>query len=316
MTNSSPQLYVGQSASDWLIEHFNQDDTSMSSLWREQASQFNFDGKKFEGLTGFGNHEEPVQGIRRLAHSILLKRYSRFGRRYSRFKEIDRHARDIAARQNRLYNLDILRQSLSLSFLYKFAEKQMKDRAGTIVIIGDGFGTLASLILSTFPEAKVVLINLTKVLLVDIVYLKKALPGATIAAVGDQRGLEAGLQDSKINALALRSDNSDLLRHLPISLATNMVSMQEMNPPVIADYFASLRSSVGAAPMFYCCNREEKTLTDGTVVRFDEYPWRDDDDVLIDELCPWNQDFYTLRPPFYYPYDGPIRHRLTTLVKN
>jgi len=316
MTISSPQLYVGRSASDWLIEHFDQDDASMSSLWREQASQFNFDGKKFEGLTGFGNHEEPVRGIRRIAHSILLKRYSRLGRRYSRFEEIDRHARNVAGRQNRLYNLDILRQSLSLSFLCKFAGKQLDDNTGTIVIIGDGFGTLASLVLSIFPKAKVVIINLTKVLLVDVVYLQKALPSVMIAAAGNKEGVEASLRDSQINVLALRSDDSDLLRHLPISLATNMVSMQEMDPPVIAKYFDSLRSSAGATPVFYCCNREKKTLTDGTIVRFDEYPWQNGDEILVDELCPWNQDFYTLRPPFYHPYDGPIRHRLANLVKN
>ena len=64
---------------------------------------------------------------------------------------------------------------------------------------------------------------------------------------------------------------------------------------------------------FYCANRVEKTLPDGTLVRFEEYPWSSHDTVLLNELCPWHQDFYTMRPPFYRPYDGPIMHRIAKL---
>ncbi|MBI3608068.1 MAG: hypothetical protein HY207_08885 [Nitrospirae bacterium] len=65
--------------------------------------------------------------------------------------------------------------------------------------------------------------------------------------------------------------------------------------------------------VFYCCNREEKTLPDGTVTCFAAYPWHEGDQILVDELCLWHQFYYVLRPLFFRPYDGPIRHRLVTL---
>ena len=46
-----------------------------------------------------------------------------------------------------------------------------------------------------------------------------------------------------------------------------------------------------------------------------DYPWREDDEVLVDELCPWHQVLCGKRPPFYRPYDGPVRHRLAVLAQ-
>ena len=45
-------------------------------------------------------------------------------------------------------------------------------------------------------------------------------------------------------------------------------------------------------------------------VIFSNYPWHLTRELLQDELCPWNLKYYDLIPPFYHPYDGPIRHRL------
>lgn len=87
--------------------------------------------------------------------------------------------------------------------------------------------------------------------------------------------------------------------------------MQEMNPDPIAGYFDDMREvAKHQDSFFYCCNRIEKTFPDGTTVRFKEYPWSDSDQVIVDELCPWHQEFYSIKPPFYHPYDGPIQHRL------
>ena len=93
----------------------------------------------------------------------------------------------------------------------------------------------------------------------------------------------------------------------------NVASMQEMNPEVITQFFATLRGIAGPLA-FYCCNREEKMLPDGTIVRFADYPWHSGDKVLDDALCPWHQRYYSARPPFIHSYDGPIRHRLAVLL--
>ena len=91
--------------------------------------------------------------------------------------------------------------------------------------------------------------------------------------------------------------------------------MQEMDPPVIEKYFNNLRSAaVNKEIHFYCANREEKILPDGTLTRFSKYPWSSKDKVKVDELCPWHQSTYSYKPPFYRPLDGPIRHRLVKLA--
>ena len=90
--------------------------------------------------------------------------------------------------------------------------------------------------------------------------------------------------------------------------------MQEMNISDIENYFEDLRIiSSRRELIFYCCNREEKKLQDGTVTRFSNYPWQKDDQIMVDELCPWHQQYYTVMPPFYRAYNGPIRHRLVNL---
>lgn len=90
-----------------------------------------------------------------------------------------------------------------------------------------------------------------------------------------------------------------------------------MNPSTVATYFVDMRAAARgkAAPVtFYCCNRERKTLPDGTVTRILDYPWTDDDAIQVDEICPWHRTYYSRTPPFYHPYDGPIRHWLVDLA--
>jgi hypothetical protein len=87
-----------------------------------------------------------------------------------------------------------------------------------------------------------------------------------------------------------------------------------MDPPIIEAYFRDLRAiSKRRELFFYSCNREEKILPDGTVTRFSEYPWHAKDQIIVDALCPWHQETYSYKPPFYWPYDGPIKHRLAIL---
>jgi hypothetical protein len=67
---------------------------------------------------------------------------------------------------------------------------------------------------------------------------------------------------------------------------------------------------------FYCVNREEKTLPDGSVIRFNDYPWQSSEITGwggIDGLCPWYQEYPSSRPPFWKPFDGTHLNRLIKL---
>ncbi len=114
--------------------------------------------------------------------------------------------------------------------------------------------------------------------------------------------------------IAMKAMNRDLLRFAPIDFVINIASMQEMNPSVIAKYFEDLRVVAKSRQLvLYCANRKEKRLPDGTLTKFSEYPWSQNDDVLAEGLCPWHQYFYSFFPPFYREYDGQILHKLVQL---
>jgi hypothetical protein len=85
--------------------------------------------------------------------------------------------------------------------------------------------------------------------------------------------------------------------------------MQEMNPQIVNQYFKDLKDVKNKELYFYCCNRDEKILPDGTIVRFSDYPWGEST-LVADELCPWYKDFYNKKPPFFHEYDGHISHRI------
>jgi len=103
--------------------------------------------------------------------------------------------------------------------------------------------------------------------------------------------------------------------------------MQEMTPDVVARYFTFIRSHISADGLFYCCNRKEKILPGGEILRFNDYPWDKMDRHLLDEEPPYYRYFFSFRPtsrhlkvasipvPFGRLFDGSMWHRLTQLSR-
>jgi putative sugar O-methyltransferase len=312
--NARPPLR-GKDAIDFLANEATAgSEASASAHWREMHRDFRYQDGAFQGLRGFGGHAPAPGWIRRSAHRWLQRPYRRLGRSLARFDDADRAAEQIVRMQDRTYDLDALRQALTAALLLEKAPARLAPGA-TAAIIGDGFGMLGALLLTLAPGVRIISVNLTRTLLVDLVYLARALPALKFALATDAASLATLLADQEVRVIALRAEDAPLLAACPLDLAANVVSMQEMDPPVIAGYFKALRAGEGSPVAFYCCNREEKTLPDGTVVRFLDYPWSAKDDILLDEACPWSQTFYTWRPPLYRRYDGPIWHRLALLEK-
>ena len=83
---------------------------------------------------------------------------------------------------------------------------------------------------------------------------------------------------------------------------------------MINNYFDAMRT-ITVGSYFYCVNREEKTLPDGSVIRFNDYPWQSSEIPVggIDGLCPWYQEYPSSSPTFWKPFDGPHLHRLIKL---
>lgn len=305
-------LLVDEAAIEWLASRLDDVNAGASAHWLEEHETFRYKDGQFSGLRGFGHHSPPAWGLRRLAHRALQARFRHMGRPFSRFKKIDQIAAAIVEKQGRLYELDVLRQVLSLSQILDAAPDCFRD-GNVILVIGDGFGNMASLILAVAKSVRVIAINLTKTLLVDLVYAGKTLRQGSLGLAVDSDGMTAALKDENIRLIGVPADNAASLKQAPIALAINIASMQEMMPDTVAAYFDIIRSSTSDEVLFYCSNRDEKVLSDGTVVRFDDYPWSSADQILLDEPCPWHQFFYSPVPPFFRPYNGVIRHRLAVL---
>ena len=242
---------------------------------------------RIEGIDGRTPRRSVVH---QLAHWLFQKPYTHLGREFPSFSAYLSAGREIRRRQGLQFDLAMIRQCLTLALLD--ACDTLPDH-GAVLIIGDGYGSMALLLRRVRPNLKVVLVNLRRPLAADLAAVE-SVPGSPVEGV--------------------TADDADSLKGRQFDLVINIASMQEMDPPEIARYFDIVRSSPRGA-WFYCCNRESKTLPDGTVASFDAYPWGDQT-VLVDELCPWHQDFYAFRPPFYRPFDGPIRHRLVRFPKH
>jgi hypothetical protein len=314
-------IYTGLSAIDYLASKVHKIDAGCSSHWAKYHRDFYFTGDGFKGLEGFGGCQPIPVGLRSLAHQLLQFRFRRMGKSFPSFNYVDREAKNITTSQNRHYDLDVLRQTLTLSFL-KTTIPETITSSSMACVIGDGFSSMSSLLLQTKSAGCVVLVNLTKSLLVYLWYLKLWLGtedfDARVKLVSDSTSLEKiknewYSQPEKGLVIAFEAQDEYLLKACPIDYAINIVSMQEMDHPVTAKYFEDL-IFIGRSRklLFYCCNREEKTLPDDTVTRLEDYPWRAEDQILIDEICPWHRFYYSKRPPFYHPYN-PIRHRLVVI---
>ena len=311
---NSPAPLRGAAVLDALGAAIDQTDDATSSYWRQMHADFAYADGTLLSAKGFGTRTPRAVGLLGPLHWWLQRPFRADGENFPAFAKFLAAGKTVARRHGRAFDYDALRQVLTVSLIDAVVPQALSGD-GVVAVIGDGFAMLSSLFLLANDRTRVVLVNLTKTLLVDLIYFSKAFPDTGLALARDSDEMSVALADPEVRLIAVQADNCDLLRTAPVTLAANLASMQEMNPSVIARYFGALRATPSPETLFYCCNRVEKTLPDGTVVRFADYPWHDDDRVLLDGPCPWHRCYYSIHPPFYREFDGPVRHRLAVLTK-
>ena len=304
-------IYYGDEAIAYLAKKSQQQDPKSSSHWNNYHSDFSYKNGEFSGLIGFGSIEKKHNIIKEMMHFYFQYPYRKIGRNFSDFSAIYETAKEICIKCNKGFDLNMLRQVITLAYLN---EMKVADN-GLSCVIGDGFGKMTGLLYKHFHQ-RVVLVNLAKTLLVDICNLKLILEdkfNADLCIVNNKKDMLAALSDSgsRPSIIALEAENHKLIQLCQLDLTINTQSMQEMNPEVVREYFKDISiASKDRHGVFYCSNREEKILPDGTIVSFNDFPWTLATEILEDELNPWTQRFYSFKPPFYRNYLGPIRHRL------
>jgi len=293
-------------------------DRSASSYWTEAAGSFSLTKSgTMEGSTLVGLLAPPTDPLRVLVHRTLQLPFTALGRwRYRHYGQIRRLGGLIASRTDRMFTYDMMRQVLSLALIHEHVP--FGEEGPAVLVIGDGFGVMTSLLALLTQRRKIITVNLNKPLLLDTTYIRRAVPEATLALVETDADMDTALADKTIRVIAVQADHAQVIRRAPIALAINIVSMQEMNPDTVVAYFATLRENPAPETILYCANKLTKTLPDGTVARFSDYPWRSDDTIMVDAICTWNQWTYSRRPPFWHYRWGQSRiiwHRLASLTK-
>lgn len=287
---------------------------SLSSHWAERHSDFVANQGVVTGARGFGNFT-PRTLRHRVAHRMAQVPMRAQMAHYRSFPGALRSGRIVAKKQGRTLDLDLLRQVGTLSIIEEFGVR--RSGASTVLVIGDGFGAFSSMVLVHWPKSRVVVVNLDKTLLVDLIFLRMVLGpqfDAGTRLVESASELDAALSDDRVRLIGLRARDAVLASAVPAAWAVNVASMQEMLSEDIDVYFHVLRDIASVRSLkFYCCNRVEKSHPDGTIIRFSDYPWLTEDVFLLDELCPWHQKYYSFRPPSYRRYDGPIRHAVVQI---
>ena len=279
-----------------------------SSHWREFGKKTNVIKVKKPGEVI--DYEIKAYGISGFKKNTLLNRLintpscyllPKILSQYNANPETTRCAIEISKKLNILFNFDHVKHILIFDLLDKYGAF---DSENLICIIGDGHGFFGTLIKSIRPNAKIMFVNLGRNLTIDSVCFSKIHSEVNPLLIDDAEDIK---EISSHSVIFLEAERYKMMKNLKIGLFVNIASMQEMDESMIEAYFDIMQTS-SAKPYFYCCNREEKILPDGNIIRFIDYPWFGD--LLIDEPCPWYEKYPSNRPPFWKKFDGTHLHRL------
>lgn len=306
----------GVAALQQLATEMGRADSAASSHWKLYSKNFSLeDSGLATGIQGFGENRAYYSSVARLFHRAMQRRWRNPAKSNEVFPFFDAKMEAICKAKNKAYSLDALRQTLTLATL---DAKGVLGRNRFALVIGDGFANMSSLLIESGVAQKVIVVNLNTTLYVDVLNLI-GLPNLAhdraIQLVTSEKEASAAMADDDVKVIALQAEKHDLLAHLDFDLAFNIASMQEMDLSTIQSYFGHLRAAAKSGSVqFYCCNRDSKALPDGSIINFDDYGWHIDDVHIIDEECDWHRHYYRRFMPFYFKFDGTIRHRFTALA--
>ena len=281
------------------------DSDVISSHWREYGNRtsisfdddFSFANIRAEGFDDWQENNF-INRIKNIPKTFYLKK-NLYHLLPSRL--ID-SVREVVKLQKRLLSFNCVKQGLCLNAI-ESSGLCLNDKK--IAIIGDGNGFMGLLLKNLFPNIKIVQINLTKVLMFDLLFTSHVPRKNTLNVVLKKGDYLKEADFNFVPAEIVFNINFD-----DVDFFINIASMQEMDADIVDSYFNLIRNQNVDKTHFYCCNRVSKKLPDGTMSVFDKYAWLESDKVLFDEVCDWYSEFPISRPPFVKKFDGMHKHRL------
>ena len=312
-----------------LVRRYYQDELSpestesMSSYWKEATHLFqlevdgwgnpiSFKGSHFGSCRWTGLISRVIDQLCVLSHLALLP-YKR------ELIRLNANVSKICGMMGLNPTLDVFRQVCTLEVLQRHLTDDMRQKRIHILMIGDAFGILSALFKAVFPNSTIVMIDIGKTLLFQAVHCQKAYPKSVHELADSVVDLDA------TDFVYCPAEDLKTLERFNFDAAVNVASMQEMTQPVLTAYFDFFRKTMQPDNLFYCCNRLSKTLPDGEVSEFYNYPWANDDRHLLDDGCPWSSYYFApgvsensarvlgVKVPLIHHYDGNVMHRLSKL---
>ena len=211
---------------------------------------------------------------------------------------------------------DVFRQSCTVDLLKRTIPEEMRNTRMRFLMIGDGFGVLAALFKAVFPNSTIFLVDLGTTLLFQSYYCGKAYPDSVHVLVDDLD------HPDDADFVYCPAENLDMLDQIKFHGAVNISSMAEMMTSTIERYFEFFRNHFEDNNLFYCCNRDLKILVGGERTEFYQYPWSEEDEHLVDTVCPWygyhigwtfRKNHITRVPVPFINVHNKIFHRLTRI---
>ena len=272
----------------------NENDKEKSSHWKKLLAN-----RKIlidiKGNYGFGQYKE-LNRFSEMYHKVMQDFV--FGKGLKKIREY-KLIKKYYGKFNRQLESDVIRHIYTFNLLNRY--KILKNN---VAVIGDGKANfiLGSKIIN--PSLKLFSINLPEILINDLLILMKSnlFISEEICLVKNNTDLD---KDS-VKLFLIPANKSNLLSSKKIDLFVNLASFQEMNYEQINNYFNIIKSNKS---YLYNCNREEKILPDGKIIKYDNYPF-DNAEILFKEECDWHKKIYLTSFPFVKKYDGNHLHSL------
>jgi len=279
-----------------------------SSHWQKygeyQHAEFKADEQLLLKGLGFGDYEnrDNLTFFNYLINTpmTIASKIALFGVK----KDLRILIKNLAVDSKRLLNPDFIRLAFVSQRLSEHIKKHTIKKA---MIIGDGFGTLGSILSKVHPDLTLIQVNLGRTLIFDLAFSSIAVPNRPHLLV---RKLSEA-KDGVINFLPAEDlSNSDQ----QIELFIAVESFQEMDIQTVQNYFNLMRLQSGSV-FVYLVSRLTKILPDGTKVKLEEYGWSESDEILFKRLSWFVNWGVRRRPPFIFQMDGKTEERLVSISK-
>lgn len=275
-----------------LINNIKETNQNKSSYWKDYLKEDLNCLDENEFLKFAGNYTK--KSLKNIAQNFFIKII--YGKKIFKTETYMRY-KLIYDKIDRFIDSDTIRH------IFTFEKIKKHINPSKICIIGDGKLNAVLGAHLTFPLSKIYSVNLSEILTYDYSILQKTHTNLknSVELIDDLNFIES----NKILSL-VPSNFKNVLLDKKIDLFINIASFQEMTINEIDNYFKIIKNNNSK---LYCCNREYKKLSGGEEIYFEKYPWANAS-IIFWEDCPWNQKYYSMRPPFVHNYSGNVKHCL------